>query len=178
MGFTERMKETADNMKKAFNAALNGLTADTLDPDKSWGSVMGMAILTGDTSLTQYLNSGVYGSFAEVVADLEKKTGLTSAKLGQGIGLTAAEAYDRMFAFQLASDEEEGEDITTKTAKATRSTKTTSSGTADGEVKTLLTRIIDRLDRIYNYLNGNGAAELLDAAMGLNFALSTRGDMA
>ena len=153
VGFTERMKETADNMKKAFNAALNGLTAETLDPDKTWGSVMGMAILTGDTTLTSRLNSSVYGSFAEVAADLERAT-----------GMTAAEAYDQMFAMQTDAEEDD-EDITTKTTKATKSTKTASSGTSDG-------------DRIYNCLNGNGAAELLDAALGLDFALSTRGDMA
>ena len=128
---------------------------------------MALALATGDETLTSML--GQYSTFGELAADLERRAGMSISEL-----------YDSMVATQTAGDTGTGvADITTATTTATTKTVKASSGTdADGEVKTLLRSIVDRLDRIYNAINGGGLAELFDQSLGLEFALSTRGDMA
>ncbi len=167
VGFSEQMKTTAAHMREAFNAALNGMTPEEFDKDKTAGGIMALALATGDETLTSML--GQYSTFGELAADLERRAGMSISEL-----------YDSMVATQTADDTGTGAtDITTATTTATTRTVKASSGTdADGEVKTLLRSIVDRLDRIYNAINGGGLAELFDQSLGLEFALSTRGDMA
>lgn len=167
VGFSEQMKTTAAHMREAFNAALNGMTPEEFDKDKTVGGIMALALATGDETLTSML--GQYSTFGELAADLERRAGMSISEL-----------YDSMVATQTADDTGTGvADITTATTAATTKTVKASSGTnADGEVKTLLRSIVDRLDRIYNAINGGGLAELFDQSLGLEFALSTRGDMA
>ena len=167
IGFSERMKTTAANMKAAFNAALNGMTPEEFDKDKTAGGIMALALATGDETLTSML--GQYSTFGELAADLERRAGMSISEL-----------YDSMVATQTADDTgTDAADITTATTTATTKTVKASSGTdADGETKTLLRRIADRLDRIYDAISGGGLAELFDQSLGLEFALSTRGDMA
>ena len=167
VGFSEQMKTTAAHMREAFNAALNGMTPEEFDKDKTAGGIMALALATGDETLTSML--GQYSTFGELAADLERRAGMSISEL-----------YDSMVATQTADDTGTGAaDITTATTAATTRTVKASSGTdADGETKTLLRRIADRLDRIYDAISGGGLAELFDQSLGLEFALSTRGDMA
>lgn len=167
IGFTERMKTTAANMKAAFNAALGGMTPEEFDKGKTAGGIMALALATGDETLTSML--GQYSTFGELAADLERRAGMSISEL-----------YDSMVATQTADDTgTDAADITTATTTATTKTVKASSGTdVDGETKTLLRRIADKLDRIYNAISGGGLAELFDQSLGLEFALATRGDMA
>lgn len=167
VGFSEQMKTTAAHMREAFNAALNGMTPEEFDKNKTAGGIMALALATGDETLTSML--GQYSTFGELAADLERRAGMSISEL-----------YDSMVATQTADDTGTGAaDIATATTTATTRTVKASSGMdADGEVKTLLRSIADKLDRIYNSISGGGLAELFDQSLGLEFALSTRGDMA
>lgn len=167
VGFSEQMKTTATHIREAFNAALGGMTPEEFDKGKTAGGIMALALATGDETLTSML--GQYSTFGELAADLERRAGMSISEL-----------YDSMVATQTADDTgTDAADITTATTTATTKTVKASSGTdVDGETKTLLRRIADKLDRIYNAINGGGLAELFDQSLGLEFALSTRGDMA
>ena len=166
VGFSEQMKTTATHMREAFKAALGGMTPDEFDKGKTAGGIMALALATGDETLTSML--GQYSTFGELAADLERRAGMSISEL-----------YDSMVATQTADDTgTDAADITTATTTATTRTVKASSGTdVDGETKTLLRRIADKLDRIYNSISGGGLAELFDQSLGLEFALSTRGDM-
>ena len=165
VGFSEQMKTTAAHMREAFNAALNGMTPEEFDKDKTAGGIMALALATGDETLTSML--GQYSTFGELAADLERRAGMSISQL-----------YDNMVATQTADDTGAADIATATTMATTRTVKASSGADADGETKTLLRSIAEKLDRIYNAINGGGLAELFDQSLGLEFALSTRGDMA
>ena len=166
IGFSERMKTTAANMKAAFNAALGGMTPEEFDKGKTAGGIMALALATGDETLTSML--GQYSTFGELAADLERRAGMSISEL-----------YDSMVATQTADDTGTvAADITTATAKATRQTAKTTASTGSSNTEKLLLEIRDVIYQLYNAISSGATLDLFNSALGLDFALATRGDMA